>query len=303
VAFLGGRAPHAQRRWQQDEVATLGELEEIARALEHREAMAAAREEAAEAAEAACRRREAAVWRFQSTLERWQAAVADREAAAAAARERADAAVAAGRLAVADKEAAIDAFCREWDERSAGLRDDLIAEVARWVDDRKACEEATREAAEQRAKYAAEMERLAAARMGVEQAKAELDPRAARRVRVLAKRWATRFAGLTKELAAREKRLAAEAAAVERRYADLRKVLVDATRRQEQADAAERAVARGGLAAGPADEPPVILSLADARRDAADDRLAAARAEAERLADELRSADERAGVLPLRPAA
>ena len=57
-------------------------------------------------------------------------------------------------------------------------------------------------------------------------------------------------------------------------------------------------------AAPPADDgEPVILSLAEARRARSEEDLAAARAEADRVATELRRADDRAGLVRLRPAA
>lgn len=285
-------------RWRADERHTLDELEALVVACGHREAAVAARERAVAAAEEANRRRAADLWTFHTRLEEWQRALADQNAAAVDDRLEADRQLAERRLAQLDREQAWDELCRKWDERSAGLRDGLIVEVARWVDDRQACAQAVRDCDAERSKFAAEAGKLAAGWLAVQEAKAALDPAAARRLKAMEKRWTARFAAAAKELDEKAAVAAAKSAALERRYADLRKILVDATARQEAADRAERGTDPSRLP--PTDDRPV--ALAEARTTTADATAAAARRAAEDLCARLLHADELNGVLRLEAA-
>lgn len=279
----------AGHRWRQDQAHTLDELEALVRSCRHREEAVAARETAVAAGEAANRRREADLWRFHTRLEAWQQAIMEREAASAGEWEAIDRELAERRLSVVDRERAWDELCAKWDERSAGLRDRLIAEVAQWVDDRKACETVVRECDAERTKFAADAGKLAAGWLAVTEAKAALDPKAARAAKAMEKRWLGTFAAKAAELDAKQKALATQTAAVERRYADLRKILVDATARQESADLAERGMDKRHLPA--VDDRPLVLTPAAGATPSAR-RLAEARQAAEDQGDWLRRADD-----------
>jgi chromosome segregation ATPase len=306
-----GKLEAARREWQAAEAKTVADLEALARDTAGREAAVAAREAALDRADAGRRARDRDLGRFQAKLERWQAALTAHEARSSADRDQADAALAARRAVVADQEAGLAEVCRVWSEVRAGEREALKAECGRWAEGRAKYAAGLAGLDRKRQDVLADAGRLAGLAVALEQAKQEWEkaagsPAAARRLRVLRKRWESRFNRLGADLARRRAALESEAAALDGRYEELHRLLADVAEKRADLAAAQQAADRAKLAAAPQpadDGEPVILSLAEARRAKSEEELESARAEADRVALELRRADDRAGLVRLRPVA
>ncbi len=299
---------NARDAWQTAESRTVDELEELARAVEFREAEIAARETASNRHDDCRRERERELWKYQTALDQWHGLLVERESRFLADREQAEVGMAARRGKLADREAELDALVRNWDDENARRRGELLDAIA---NDRERAEECRaiiadceafhRQTQEQSAKLAAWL--IAAEQQCAESAAHSDHARAAQRVVVLRKRWEGRFARNLRQLDDRLARLHAESTALASREAEFQRLAADATERDRQAALAERRRERDALLAKPLPkDEPIVLAVADAWRRRTDAEIDKLRRTAETAADALLDADAKDDIVRLRPA-
>ncbi|QEL13683.1 coiled-coil domain-containing protein [Limnoglobus roseus] len=298
----------AKQSWQSEEVRTVDELESLVKAVEFREEMQATREAAAERTEDDRRERERELWKYQTTLDRWHAMLTEREMQFQAERAQAEVGLAVRRGVVADREAGLDFVCQKWDDEHARTREQLLETMAHYKAEREACvaavaecERTKRQTQEQAAKLAAW---LLASEQQLQEATGQPDgEKAARRIRVLRKRWESRFGRVLRQIDGRLKTLGAESAALVARHGELQRMAAEVTDRQRQQQAAARRQEKARTQAEkmPLDEP-MILSIADARRQRAEAEAARLRHTAEVTAEALLDADAKNNIIRLKPA-
>ena len=287
---------------------TVGELERLANELAHREGLALAQEAVAHRAGASHRDRERGIWQLQMKLDRWHAALNEREMRLLHEREQTERNLAERRGEIVDRETALDEVAQRWTAAHETERDALLQELALWTASRSAAETATAHCENARRQLTKDAERLASVSLAVEETQRELETgpngsKLARRVQVLQKRWESRFANFGKQLDSRMRILTGEATDTETRYLTLQQTLENVTAQQVALAATHRTLDRDRVLANRfTDDAPVILSLADARREQSDRELAQLRREAERLAMALRGADRRDDIVPLQQA-
>ena len=287
---------------------TVGELERLANELAHREGLALAQEAVAHRAGASHRDRERGIWQLQMKLDRWHAALNEREMRLLHEREQTERNLAERRGEIVDRETALDEVAQRWTAAHETERDALLQELALWTASRTAAETATAQCENARRQLTKDAERLASVSLAVEETQRELETgpngsKLARRVQVLQKRWESRFANFGKQLDSRMRILTGEATDTETRYLTLQQTLENVTAQQVALAATHRTLDRDRVLANRfTDDAPVILSLADARREQSDRELAQLRREAERLAMALRGADRRDDIVPLQQA-
>ena len=299
---------NARIGWQRAEVQTVGELERLANELTHREGLALAQEAVTHRAGASHRDRERGIWQLQMKLDRWHAALNEREMQLLYEREQTERNLAVRRGEIVDRETALDEVAQRWTTSHENERDALLQELALWIASRTAAEVATAQCENARRQLTKDAERLASVSLAVEETQRELETGAngsklARRVQVLQKRWESRFSNFGKQLDSRMRILTGEATDTEARYLTLQQTLENVTAQQMALAATHRTIDRDRVLANRfTDDAPVILSLADARREQSDRELAQLRREAERLAMALRGADRRDDIVPLQQA-
>ena len=299
---------NARNGWQRAEVQTVGELERLANELAHREGLALAQEAVAHRAGASHRDRERGIWQLQMKLDRWHAALNEREMRLLHEREQTERNLAVRRGEIVDRETALDDVAQQWMAAHENERDALLQELALWTASRTAAETATAHCEIARRQLTKDAERLASMSLAVEETQRELETgpngsKLARRVQILQKRWESRFANFGKQLDSRMRILTGEATDTEARYLTLQQTLENLTAQQVALAATHRTLDRDRVLANRfTDDVPVILSLADARREQSDRELAQLRREAERLAMALRGADRRDDIVPLQQA-
>lgn len=296
----------AKDAWRAAESNTVDELEDLARAVEFREAMLTARDVAMTRHEENRRERERELWKYQTTLDKWHELLTERESRFLAEREQAEVGLAARRGLVADREAGLDAVCQKWEADHSRVREEMLDAIARWrsetAEGRAAvvdCERIRNQTMEQAAKLAAWL-------LAVEQQSAESAPNDAkskRRLAVLRKRWESRFARSLTQLNRRLAKLDAESAAITARHSEFHKLAADATERQRQLAMAERRSERSRVLAAklPADEP-IVLAVADAWRRRSDAAVQKLKRSAELASDALLDADAKNDIVLLRNA-
>ncbi len=296
---------NARNGWQRAEVQTVGELERLANELAHREGLALAQEAVAHRAGASHRDRERGIWQLQMKLDRWHAALNEREMRLLHEREQSERNLAVRRGEIVDRETALDEVAQRWTVAHENERDALLQELALWTTSRTAAETATAQCENARRQLTKDAERLASVSLAIEETQRELETgpsgsKLARRVQILQKRWESRFANFGKQLDSRMRILTGEATDTEARYLTLQQTLENVTSQQVALAATNRTIDRDRVLANRfTDDAPVILSLADARREQSDRELAQLRREAERLAMALRGADRRDDIVPL----
>ncbi len=300
----------AKQAWQSEEFRTVDELESLVKAVEFREQMQTTREAGAERTEDDRRERERELWKYQTTLDRWHATLTDREMQFQAERAQSEVGLAVRRGVVADREAGLDFVCQKWDDDHARVRDQLLETMAHHRAEREACaaavaecEQTRRQTQEQAAKLAAWL--LASEQQLQEAAEQPDTAKAARRVRVLRKRWERRFGRVLRQIDDRLKTLRVESAAVVARHGELHRLTAEMTDRQRQQETADRRREKSRTLADklPLDEPPMILSIADARRQRGEAEVNRLRHAAEVAAEALLNADAKNDIIRLKPAA
>lgn len=281
----------ARQQWQANEHRLLTEMEELARQVRLRELAADDRERGLAEADDHRREQEEHLSHLRVRLEGWQAALAAYEAAAGADRDQQEHEL-AGRQAELERRAgALEAIRGVWiamrDEERAVLEAELHAAAA----DRERLAQLTADADRARLTYLSEAAALAAAQL----AEAEQQGKGSRRLRVLKKRWESRFAQYRKELDARLAAATAECQRADARVRELHAAVIEATTRHAAATDAQAAADRVRLADEMRAVPAVLVDEGETQT-----YLQHLRAEIERLSTLLNTTPPEPDVIPLR---
>lgn len=298
----------AREAWQSAESRTVDELEELAKAVEFREAMMTAREAALARQEENRRERERELWKYQTTLDQWHELLTERESRFLADREQSEVGLAARRGLLADREAGLDALCQKWEADHSRLREEILDAIAGYREQSDGyryalseCEQERRQTLEQAAKLAAWL--MAAEQQYAESAGHPEHAKASRRIAALRKRWESRFARTLRQFDERLAKLHAESAAITARQAELHRLAADVTERQRQLILSERRAERDwALSQKLPPDQPIVLSVADGWRRRSDAEIEKLRRAAALSADALIDIDAKNDIVPLRAA-
>lgn len=280
----------ARGQWQDAERRTIAEMEDLARGLRRREHDLDTREQ--RLIRAGARRREDGyeLWQLRLRLESWHSKLAAYDVRRHAERADAESDLRLRARLLAHRESEIvDLFAR-WERVREQEREWLRAEIQLWADDRrqlvKAATEYDRRAGEAMTELTVHAARALASEELVAEAVADSgSTRAARRLDVLRKRWEQTFDRRAKEIAARRAEASADLARLDERYAELERLLVEVTQREEEANnRLARAAAADAFGTVP------VAALATHGADGCAE-LAALRDEVERMADVLMRAE------------
>ena len=298
VAALAAARDH----WQSNEHTTVVELEGLARAVRSRELAVDDRERELLDAERERRKREYDLWQLRVRLEGWQAALAAHEATAAADRDRADAELDAKRELCTRWQSSLEGVQQAWSTLRDQERAHFLNECAYWSEARERYTTAATEADRARTTFLAEIEKLAARAMAIEEANGA----DARRVRVLRKQWEKHFARQRKALDARKATVTADQTRTDDRLRELRSLATEVFDRQTTHSTDRLHTDREALVASlVVEERSHALSLETARRERGERELAELRAEIDRLSRLLSEPappldDEEPDVIPLK---
>jgi hypothetical protein len=280
----------ARQQWQANEHHLLSEMEELARQVRLRELAADDRERALAEMESRRQEQERQAAEVRVKLERWQAALGAYEATAGADRDRAEGELTARQTELEKRAAALEAVRGVWIAMRDEERAALEAELKAAADDRERLAHLSEMADRARLAYLDEAGQLAA----VQLAEAE-SGKETRRVRVLRKRWETRFAQYRKDLDARLSAVKAESERADARVRELHAAVIEATTRHAAATDAQADVDRVRLAEEVSAVPAVLVDESETQK-----YLQTLRAEIERLSALFDTDPDEPDVIPLR---
>jgi len=285
----------ARQQWQENEHRMLMEMEELVRQVRLRELAADDRERMLAEADAHRQEQERQSAEVRVKLERWQAALAAYEAAAGADRDRDERELTDRQAELERRASALEAVRGVWiamrDEERAALEVELKAAT----EDRERLAHLCEMADRARLAYLDEAAKLAAVQLA--EAEGEKKGKHSRRLRVLKKRWESRFTQYQKDLTLRLDAAKAECDRADARIYQLATAVIDATTRHAAATDAQAAADRVRIADEMRAVPAVIVDESETEK-----YLQALRAEIERLSDLLDTArpDDEPDVIPLR---
>lgn len=285
----------ARQQWQANEHRLLCEMEELARQVRLRELAADDRERALADAERYRQRQEGQLSELRVRLERWQATLAAYEAAGGADRDRAESELAARQGELERRAAALEAVRGVWIAMRDEERGLLEAELKAAADDRERLAHLCEMADNARLAYLEEAATLAAAQLA--HTEHESKGKDSRRLRVLKKRWETRFAQYRKDIDARLSVAKGECERADARIRELHEAVIEATARHAAATDAQAAADRVRLAEEVGAVPAVVVDESETEK-----YLQHLRAEIERLSTLLDTTrpDDDPDVIPLR---
>jgi chromosome segregation ATPase len=270
----------ARDLWQNNEHTTVVELEGLARAVRARELAVEDRERELNEAERERRKREYDLWQLRVRLEGWQAALAAQEATVAADRDRADAELNTKRELCTRWQASLEGIRQVWTTMRDQERSHLMSELNHLMGARERYVAAETEADRIRTEFLAEVQKLAARTLAVEQAHAA----DTRRMRVLRKRWEKHFTRFRKELDARKAALGVERSQLDDRMREMRRLSEEVFDRQTKQSNEQAVRDREELATSLVrEEHSQALNLEKARRERGEQELTELRAEIDRL--------------------
>lgn len=280
----------ARQQWQATEHQLLTEMEELTRQVRLRELAADDRERLIADADARRQQQEHELADLQAKLERWQASLAAYEAAAGADRDRADGQLTTRQAELERRAAALEAVRGVWIAMRDQERAALEVELKAVADDRERLAHESEMADRARLAYLDEAAKLAAVQLAEEKRKGK----ESRRVRVLRKRWESRFTQFQQDLSKRQEAAMAECERADARVRELHAAVIEATTRHAAATDAQAAADRARLADEIQSVPLVVVDDADTQK-----YLHRLRSEIERLSSLLGSPGE-PDVIPLR---
>lgn len=282
----------ARQQWQAHEHQLLTEMEELTRQVRLRELAADDRERVLADADFHRQEQEHQSADVRLKLERWQAALAAYEAAAGADRDRAEVELTTRQAELERRAAALEAVRGVWIAMRDEERGALEVELKAATDDRERLAHLCEMADTARLAYLEEAAKLATAQL----AEAE-SGKDSRRVRVLQKRWETRFAQYQKDLNKRLEAAKAECERADARIYQLATAVIDATTRHAAATDAQAAADRQRMAEEMSAVPAVVVDESETEK-----YLQTLRAEIERLSELLDTTrpDDEPDIIPLR---
>jgi hypothetical protein len=282
----------ARQQWQAHEHQLLTEMEELTRQVRLRELAADDRERGLADAESHRQEQERQAAEVRVKLERWQAALAAYEAAAGADHDRAEGELTSRQAELERRAASLEAVRGVWIAMRDEERAALEAELKAAADDRERLAHLCEMADTARLAYLEEAAALAATQLAEAEGGKE-----SRRVRVLRKRWESRFAQYQKDLDKRLQAAKAECERADARIHQLAAAVIDATTRHAAATDAQAAADRQRLADEVSAVPAVVVDESETEK-----YLHTLRAEIERLSGLLDTTrpDDEPDVIPLR---
>ncbi|HEY3788307.1 MAG TPA: hypothetical protein VGL71_05595, partial [Urbifossiella sp.] len=214
----------ARSDWQNVEARTVMEMEELARALRHKEEEVAARDERLVKADA--RRREEAhdLWRQRLRLEAWQSKLTMVSRVWHVERERREGELTVQAKTLSIREATLREMFERWEQAREEERERLQTELQLWADDRLRMAKAAEEFDRRGNEMLGELATHAARAMAAEDLLAETTGKGkgvTRRFQVLRKRWDRVFAKKLAEADGRRAAVAADLAQLDDRYRDV----------------------------------------------------------------------------------
>jgi chromosome segregation ATPase len=286
VAEQLGQLAEARMQWQKAERQTVVEMEELARALRHREQELDAREQRLIHADVRRRNDSYDLWQLRIRLEAWQTKLTAFELRWHTEREQLEDDLERRISVILRRETALEITFARWEQARNREREQLRSELAHWAHDRARFAQATVEFDKTRQELLAELTMHAARALAAEQLLFEsgqdtASARVTRRFVVLRRRWERVFDRKVNEINFQRDELAAERVAIEERYRSLHSRLVEVVNRETEANNRAALADRLQLDAN-------FLGLPIPDRQltagAPSDELAALRAEVERLA-------------------
>lgn len=186
-----------RRQWQLTETQTLAEMETLARKLAQREAELELRAKALSQAEVERKHREDQLIESRKSVEAWQEALTQQESRFAVERHRVEQELTSRRETVIRRESEVSQFFSRWDHRYAEACAVIHAEVNHIEDVRKLFIETAADCAKARDAALADVQKLTAKNLAVDEAKAilvkEKGPQAKRLLRAGRRRWEKRL--------------------------------------------------------------------------------------------------------------
>ncbi|MCU0704174.1 MAG: hypothetical protein MUF18_09395 [Fimbriiglobus sp.] len=280
----------ARQEWQATEHRLLTEMEELARQVRLRELAADDRERAIGEADSHRQEQDRQSSELRRRLERWQAALAAYEATAGADRERAENELNARQAELQRRAASLESIRGVWIAMRDQERVALEVELKAAADDRERLAHLCELADRARLAYLDEAAKVAT----VQLAEAE-GAKDARRLRVLTKRWESRFEQYRKDLVKRLEAAKAECDRADARIRELHAAVIEATTRHAAATDAQAAIDRVRLTEEVNAVPAVIVDESETEK-----YLHTLRGEIERLSTLLDTAPSEPDVIPLR---
>lgn len=286
----------ARQQWQVSEHQLLTEMEELTRQVRLRELAADDRERMLAEADAHRQEQERQSSEARVKLERWQASLAAYEAAAGADRDRAEGELTDRQAELERRASALEAVRGVWIAMRDEERSALEMELKAAADDRERLAHLCEMADRARLAYLDEAAKLAV----VQLAEAEIEQpkgKVSRRLRVLTKRWESRFTQYQKDLNSRLEGAKAECERTDARIRELHTAVIDATTRHAAATDAQAAADRVRIAEEMRAVPAVIVDESETEK-----YLQTLRAEIERLSTMLDATrtDDEPDIIPLR---
>ncbi len=281
----------ARQQWQATEHQLLTEMEELTRQVRLRELAADDREGRLAEADAQRQQQEYQLADLRVKLERWQASLAAYEAAAGADRDRADGQLTTRQAELERRAAALEAVRGVWIAMRDQERSALEVELKAVADDRERLAHESAMADRVRLAYLEEAAKLAAVQLAEETSRGK----ESRRVRVLRKRWESRFTQFQQDLSKRLEVAKGECERADARVRELHAAVIEATTRHAAATNAQANADRTRLADEMQSVPLVVVDDADTLK-----YLHHLRAEIERLSSLLDTAPAEPDVIPLR---
>lgn len=285
----------ARQQWQESEHQLLTEMEELTREVRLRELAADDRERMLDEADARRQEQERQAAEVREKLERWQAALTAYEAAAGADRDRDERELTDRQAELERRAASLEAVRGVWIAMRDEERAVLEAELKAAADDRERLAHLCEMADRARLAYLDEAAKLAAAQLA--EAEGAKTGKNSRRLRVLKKRWESRFAQYQKDLGKRLEAAKAECERADARIRELHAAVIEATTRHAAATDAQAAADRLRLAEEVSSVPAVIVDESETEK-----YLQNLRAEIERLSGLLDTTrpDDEPDIIPLR---
>lgn len=187
----------ARGLWQATQTQTLGELEQLARCLQTREAEIEAKEQALRVAEAERKVHAEQLEGLRKTLDNWQASLTDQETKTAAERGKVEAELTARRESLSKKEKDLGEFIMSWERRYSTAAKELAADRASVLEAKAAIDDILRQRTRDCDTALAEAKRLTAKSLAFQETKAsfveEHGAAARRAIRLARRRWEKRL--------------------------------------------------------------------------------------------------------------
>jgi len=183
----------ARELWNSAELATMAEMESLAKALRGKERGMDLREQQLIEAEKLSRDREGELWNLREQLEAWRKTLAALETANLAARDQRWAALGTSQKQQAERENALAGIIGTWSDIREKEREQYTAVLEYLEAETEANANTIAKCEVDRREYAVELARLASLHLALEEQSAGVGPAAQRKMRILTAHWEKHF--------------------------------------------------------------------------------------------------------------